>query len=305
MFADDVAGTWVTTTVSTSELTTAESSVSFFADGTPVVGYPTTAGLTIARREGPNWSQTTVLPGTFYELVMRVSPDDRVCLAYPSAGRLLYAEWDGTHFTSTDIDTIAGAGHTRVDLAFDSQDQPCLVYSQSSSAVKFARRESDGTWTTEIAADPQEVPDCVRLVLDDQDQPHLSYNNDTYGGLWHATRITGMWHSEQVSGGRDGGTSSIAIDAQGKIGIAFIDYSDNSLEYALKTDAGWILESIPGTSRTQNLSLCYAGNMAHIGLTDIIGNDTRQIEVAIQIPEPATLSLLALGGLALVRRRRR
>ncbi len=84
------------------------------------------------------------------------------------------------------------------------------------------------------------------LVVDHNDQPHLSYCDAYHGNLMYATREKKTWRTEVVlSEGAVGKYTSIAVAKNGTTGIAFYDQDLKYLRYAFRKPGGdWQTENV-------------------------------------------------------------
>jgi len=265
------------------------------------------------------WSSRSLMTGAPYGLSGAVAGDGRLWLAYevPAGGHWSYKRvnvgvWDGQTFSVQDVDASLSYGSTPA-LALDASGRPHVAYDSwtgntSNCYLKHAVRRDDGSWASDIVVNPVEQSYYdLGLAVDAHNVPHLCYGNDTGGGLWHAWEDGGP-QRELVSGGRDGSSSAIAVDDKGGIGIAFRDYSGTSLRYARNDGNGWELESIPAARQAEVGGIWYdAHGMAQIAFEEESGTTGLEtgLKLATQVPEPATLSMLALGGLAVIRKRKK
>ena len=81
------------------------------------------------------------------------------------------------------------------------------------------------------------------LVLDVEDQPHVSYFHAASGTLRYARLAGSVWLTETVPmAGGGGAFSSIALDSAGRPHIS--SASADTIYYAYATDAGWDSETV-------------------------------------------------------------
>jgi hypothetical protein len=99
-------------------------------------------------------------------------------------------------------------------------------------------------------------------------------------------------------------STSIALDTLENPHIAYYDWTLSNLYYASQDAGGWTIDTVDDFGTTgYNPSLLIDDNdIPHISYLDISNYD---LKYATYTPEPATLSLLALSGLAILKRRRR
>ncbi len=153
------------------------------------------------------------------------------------------------------------------------------------------------------------------LAVDAGGTPHIAYTEQwpTYG-LKYLTRSGDGWASEYIETGGDigayvGTSPDVLVDAAGQVHVFYADLANGLLKHAVKQASGWQIESID-TIGTQATGGVLAGSLsAAIDSTGGIGvayydAASSSLKYAYMVPEPATLALLAIGGLAVIRRRR-
>jgi len=96
------------------------------------------------------------------------------------------------------------------------------------------------------------------LALDSQDHPHALFvtgpNEDH--DLWYARRGPSGWTTEPVTSVGDVTAAQLAVDAAGRIHVAFFERTQQLVRYALRDGSGWSFQTIAGpTGHTSMVSI--------------------------------------------------
>lgn len=222
---------------------------------------------------------------------------------------LKYATWNGTSFTLETVDSASTVGRFN-SLAIDSQGRPHIAYYDGNlGALRYAVKT--GTtwvpaivdWTTTVGYNPS-------LALNASDLPRIAYYDYDNDDLKYAYYDGTNWGKETVDGGSPdyeavGKSASLAIDSAGRPHIAYYNESLGTLKYARWDGSQWVIETIidPDGSYDYGVGCSLhldAFDVPHIAYYD---SDNGDLKYAV-LPEPATLMLLALGGLGVLVRRK-
>ena len=255
---------------------------------------------------------------------------------------LQYAEWDGASWQIQTVDTAGNTGQQST-LVLDGQDRPHICYIASYLDIKYSAwdgsnwqhkilgenpcdlsmvRDAAGTihiayrdlsygltygtwngaaWSTHaVDNNGQYAGSSCSLALDSQGRPHISYiaDNDVRYASWDGM----SWIVETVDADENqAGATSLAIDGLDRPHFCY--YGQRDLKYAYYDGDSWAIDILDTCGSVGPTSLTLdAWGLPHIAYEV---NDSRTVYYIRAIPEPTTLSLLALGALGLLRRRRR
>ena len=292
--------TWAIQTVDSAGSVGKYTSLAFDSVGQPRISYfdETNGNVKYAAFNGASWEFTVVGAGSASSLALDTSGNPHI--AYRAAdGNLAYKVWNGSAFVGGVVPSGGYAGAYDPSLKLDPAGNARIAHS-GSSGVLYS--QSNGSWTTELLeADVGYVRAGARLALDTATAaPRIAYS--LHGGLRYAAWDGSQWVGTGMAVDPDAhaGFPSIALDSTGNPRIAYGDYIDQSLKYAAWNGATWAIETLDSGigSTDPSLVLDSSGNWM-IAYYDGVNGDLKYA------PEPATLSLLALGGLAEIWRRRK
>jgi len=169
------------------------------------------------------------------------------------------------------IQTVDSGGDVGMysSLALDEDDNVHIAYYDwSNSALKYATNKS-GAWQTFIVDSTNIVGEFSSIALDSNGKVHIAYYYcGSYGATWcligdlkYATNKSGAWQTYTIDDGGGGSEegrgnvglfSTIAVDSQDKVHIAYHDESElpsltKSLLYATNSSGTWQLFTLDST----------------------------------------------------------
>jgi FlgD Ig-like domain len=102
-----------------------------------------------------------------------------------------------------------------------------------------------GAWTIQLVDSAGDVAYWTSLALGEQDEPRISYGDNTKGDLKYAAGSRGIWSIQTVdSTGFVGDYTSLALDGQGNPHIGYRAVTNWDLKYATRSGGTWILEIV-------------------------------------------------------------
>lgn len=222
--------------------------------------------------------------------------------SYPENG-VNYAIFDGSSWTKTVLATDT-RGVREINIAVDHQGTPHLVFSEGDDLIHAT--PVDTNWTLETIDTVVEANAGLDafIAIDSDDQVHILYSPGNEESPRYAVENGDQWdiQSLPVEFGNTG-IQGLTLDSDDNPHALYC-YGSNS------TDFHYVYWTCDGTSATyENIVDSYGavdGTIAvgpdgvHVLLHYKIDDG---IYYALGTPEPATLSLLTIGGLALLRRR--
>ena len=157
----------------------------------------------------------------------------------PGWGRLLYVYNDSTEWIAEDVDPdnelSVGSFNS---IAVDSENNIHISYYRETyqgyerNNLKYARKDSLG-WHIETADSTAGVGTYASLVLDSNNNPRVSYYDESNKDLKYAFKDLTGWHLETVdSAGDTGSFTAIALDTRGNPHISYYDATNKDLKYA-------------------------------------------------------------------------
>ena len=278
--------------------------------GNPYVAYAHEGAVHLAHFDSGHWHSQEVFAGDVEKGVsLAFAPDGSPAIAVAGddgfTGALTYVWHDGGDWRSDPIATNHG-GFTHPSLAFDpTSGLPSISYGQLFQGVGIAEFSGE-SWSTRLI-DAFSFPDQTELrFLPGAAEPAIAYEDTWTDTLRLAVRTGETWEIRDVETGEWGNT---AIGVFHDFGMDVIDDDVVCISWTrgLIPDAvrltrfdGSLHHSIVTSEyRTTSSSLVAIDDSLAIAFN----NDwTGKLRAAT--PEPATLGLLAVGALALMRRPR-
>jgi hypothetical protein len=129
----------------------------------------------------------------------------------------------------------------------DAGNLAVAYYDRGNFDVKYAVK--DGTWAVETVDDEGSVGQFASLSIDGLGQPSITYYDATQTALKYAGWLEQSWATDveivdgTPSGGNVGEYSSLTLDDQGRLAVAYYDAGNFDVKYAVK-DGTWAVETV-------------------------------------------------------------
>ncbi|UCE66256.1 MAG: IPTL-CTERM sorting domain-containing protein [Candidatus Zixiibacteriota bacterium] len=222
-----------------------------------------------------------------------------------------YAYYDGSSWTTDVIEELVING---TSIAVDSNDYPHVIYNDYMNFILKHAYYNGSSWQIDTIAVNQ-VGSSFSLALDSDDKLHVSFYGATdlnyayFDGSWQITVIDSI--------GYVGSYNSIALDSYDRPHISYFDWTITKMDlrYAYYDGSLWHLEVVDTTGEVGKYTSIDLDNsdMPHISYVDDTNKDLKYAyKYSEDIPTLSEwgmlimgLLLLALGTVAMVRRRRR
>lgn len=261
--------------------------------------------LMYAHYDGSAWQKTVVDSNgsVGYDTSLAYDLYGRPAIAYSDSSNYLKLAYDDDGDGVFTVQTITPDGRYPT-LAFDSQNRPRIAYRRTSTNTVTLATQGKGAWVLHLL--PYTTTDAPSMAIDpDTGDPALAFVRSTDGDLLYVEWDEYHWTSSVVDTGNTDAPSLAFDPADGHPAIAYDE--DNDLRFAWFDGSVWHTQTVDATAG-ENPSLAF--NEYGDGWPVIAYMDTASpghlyvIQDPPGLPEPATVALLALGGLAIIRRRR-
>lgn len=148
-------------------------------------------------------------------------------------GDLIYAHQAGDHWTSEIIEKGVAGADTLVAFEMDIANRAHVVYSDSANnRIRYAVKDAGG-WALETVESGRTYA-FVNLTLDGHGAPHAVFSDHDSGTLRYARRAGGSWQIQTVDNKAvTGYYPSVAVDNGGDVHVAYHDFSNRQLKYAI------------------------------------------------------------------------
>jgi hypothetical protein len=228
----------------------------------PHISYPLFGKLKHAYWNGTAWQiQTIPVPSkdvSFYTSIALDAEDKPTISFYEVMAasdeqtiRLRTVTWNGSAWELTTVDQQKGSGKFN-SVAVDSAGRPRVAYANvqyETCSLRYA--EWNGSrWVNEIlegAGIPGTYRQAVTMILDRNDNPHLSYFDVFDGIAKYAARVNGKWQIqavEPVGAVAYPDRNGMALDDEGAPYISYYDGKSGVLKLAHQKGQRWFSEVV-------------------------------------------------------------
>ena len=248
--------------------------------------------LKYAYWNGSSWNTQTLdsqgSVGGFTSIALDKNNKSHISYIDWGAGSVGYAHEDSSGWVIDEISALYG----RTSIALDSSGNPHIAADNQYASW-------DGmSWTT-MTFNNGAINSDVSLALDSSDNPHIAYHDIESDILkyasWNGSNGS-SWNNQIVAGLDNGGELDMVLGNDVLPDIAYTRYG--GIKYASFNGSSWDIEGVAGGSSV-SIELDSKG-LVHMVYTDW---GKGKLMYAEEVPEPATLLLLALGGFALRKKR--
>ncbi len=262
--------------------------------------------LSCARWDGSNWQIQTVDMNGGSNSSLALDANDNILISYLASSDSyrflkLASSSDGSVWGKGILETSSTlSGET--SLALDANGYPHIsYYDKNARDLKYTYWDG-AAWHYSNVDGLDRVGSYSSLALDASGNPHITYFDDTNEDLKYARWDGSQWQITTVaSEGTVGYDPSLALDSLGRPHITY--YDNGHLDYAVWNGNAWSFESIPGSFGYYSSLALDSFDNPHISYQSSVslGRDL----MYAYIPEPGTVGLMLLGGLAVTRRRKK
>lgn len=318
MFAVRSGGTWNIESLDSDGNTGHCTSLAYDGAGRPGIAYYTSGlgTLKYISFSGAAWTTPQVVDQQARSPSLARDAAGRARISYYdfATGNLKYAAWTGSAWNIQTVDSSGHLGGARAttSLALDALGRPHIAYyDEAGQDLKYATW-TGSTWDTRVVdtGGVYNVGQHASLALDQAGRPRIAYYDVTKWHLKYAAWTGSSWAIQRVTPGGvlgPGATyAALALDSRDFPHIGFLDWYDtSSLRFASWDGSAWTFETIDddinGMTATSLTFDAYDNPYLAYHAYDSMSYSVLRLA---WIPEPATLALVAAGGLALLWRRR-
>jgi hypothetical protein len=245
-YATNLSGTWAYYTVDSSGDVGLFSSIAIDTNDRVHISYLDFANedLKYATNANGSWACFILdsLGSVGFDTSIAVDSNDHVHISYGdwTNDDLKYATNAGGSWAYFTLDSVGQVGYD-TSIALDSNDNVHISYHDETNACLKYATNSGGSWEYFTVDNAGEVGLSTSIAVDSGDNVHIAYrdySDFSDGDLkYAATNASGSWVTRTLySTGDVGYDTSIAVGSNGLVHIAFSDYTNDDLKYALGTE---------------------------------------------------------------------
>ncbi len=198
------------------------------------------------------WSFATVDTASVrgWDSSIAVDRNNKIHISYYDATNkeLKYATDASGSWVITTVDNVNEVGEYTA-IGVDSNNKVHIAYfDYTDENLKYATNAS-GDWVAIPIDEGGWVGEYASLAVDSDNKVHISYYDYTSKDLKYATNAGGGWVTTKIDGTEEGwygvgAFTSIAIDTNDKVHIAYLGITGYNLKYATNAGGGWTIDVV-------------------------------------------------------------
>ena len=195
-----------------------------------------------------------------------VDSNGHVHIVYINGGnhKIMHAVYDGTMWNTGEVDTCAGSYCWDAHMVIDANDELHVAYSAQGEQLVYQHYDGQDWNGGVVTSYARFAP--VGIAVDSNNLPHISYSASGQwcgNGLRLASFDGSTWGTQTVDAGSNKGCdSSIVIDENDHVYIAYQDRDNSKLKFATNKSGSWLSYSPDASSSGNNMYPGYATSLA-------------------------------------------
>ncbi len=214
------------------------------------------------------WTKTTAdyTDESGPENAIVVDSNGHVHIVYINGGnyKIMHAENDGSGWSTAEVDSCAGSYCWDAHMVIDDNDELHVAYSAQGEKLVYQHYDGQDWNGGVVSYSARFAP--VGIAVDSNNHPHISYSQTGQwcgNGLRLASYDGSTWTTQSVdSGSNKGCDSSIVIDENDHIYIAYQDRDNSKLKFATNKSGSWLSYSPDASSFGNNMYPGYSTSLA-------------------------------------------
>ena len=214
------------------------------------------------------WTKTTAdyTDESGPENAIVVDSNGHVHVVYINGGnyKIMHAEFDGSGWNTGEVDTCAGNYCWDAHMVIDENDELHVAYSAQGEKLVYQHYDGQNWNGGVVSFSARFAP--VGIAVDSNNLPHISYSQTGQwcgNGLRLASFDGSGWTTQSVDAGSNKGCdSSIVIDENDHVYIAYQDRDNSKLKFATNKSGSWLSYSPDASSFGNNMYPGYATSLA-------------------------------------------
>jgi len=143
------------------------------------------------------------------------------------------------------VDNAPNVGQRTSMKTDDSGFAHISYYDDTNNSLKYARQTSSD-WSIETLDTTPNSGYGTSLILDTSNHPHIAYCNNRadHMGLYYTYFDGSSWNYETIQNEHVAVSPSIAFNASEEPCVAFFDYYERTVKYAVRSSTTWTIETL-------------------------------------------------------------